>query len=158
DAWAMAHAQTDNERQEVLNRNKVFVSGVDFGLNLTDRDPLNVQALPRSIPARPDATSTARSSVLSSRSSLLKPAVTVVPDASLAAEPVPASKPALTQPVAASDADPPKRIRTQKDADYLEDRYKPQLAALAKEGAEKYHFVSYAPPAFLIFHNRIALQ
>jgi hypothetical protein len=161
DAWAMARAQTDGERQEILNRNKVFVSGADFGLSLTERDPLNVQSLSRSIPARLDATSTTRSSVLASRSSLLKPAVAAVPDAGLAPEPpVPAavSKPPLSQPAATSEADPPKRIRTQKDADYLEDRYKPQLAALAKEGAEKYHFVSYAPPAFVIFHDQIALQ
>jgi cell division septation protein DedD len=161
DAWAMAHAQTDAERQEILNRTKVFVSGADFGLSLTERDPLNVQSLPRSIPARPDATSTARSSVLASRSPLLKPAAaTAAPKASLAPEPqaTAAAKAALSQPAATSEADPPKRIRTQKDADYLEDRYKPQLAALAKEGAEKYHFVSYAPPAFVIFHDQIALQ
>jgi hypothetical protein len=144
DAWAMAHAQTDAERQEILNRNKVFVSGADFGLSLTERDPLNVQSL------------------LTSRSPLLKPAAaTAVPYASLAPEPqatTAAPKAALSQPAAISEADPPKRIRTQKDADYLEDRYKPQLAALAKEGAEKYHFVSYAPPAFVIFHDQIALQ
>jgi len=162
DAWAMAHAQTDAERQEILNRNKVFVSGADFGLSLTERDPLNVQSLPRSIPARPDATSTASSSVLTSRSPLLKPAAaTAVPYASLAPEPqatTAAPKAALSQPAAISEADPPKRIKTQKDADYLDDRYKPQLAALAKEGAEKYHFVSYAPPAFVIFHDQIALQ
>jgi hypothetical protein len=162
DAWAMAHAQTDAERQEILNRNKVFVSGADFGLSLTERDPLNVQSLPRSIPARPDAVSTARSSVLASRSSLLKPATaTAVSDASIAPPPQTTAaipKAALSQPAVTSEADPPKRIRTQKDADYLEDRYKPQLAALAKEGAEKYHFVSYAPPAFVIFHDQIALQ
>src|SRR5215467_15542418 len=70
DAWAMSRAQTDGERQEVLNRNKVFVSGTDFGLSLIERDPLNVQSLSRSVPAHPDATSTARSSVLASRSAL----------------------------------------------------------------------------------------
>ncbi len=161
DAWAMAHAQTDAERQEILNRNKVFVSGADFGLSLTERDPLNVQSLPRAIPAHPDATSTARSSLLTSHSSLLKPPAASMPDPSLApAQPAPApeSKLATSQPVASAEADPPRRILTQKDADYLEDRYKPQLAALAKEGAEKYHFVSYAPPAFVIFHDQVALQ
>ena len=161
DAWAMARAQTDAERQEILNRNKVFMSGTDFGLSLTERDPLNVQSLARSVPAHPDATSTARSSLLASRSSLLKPPAASLPDPSLAAAPpAPAaeSKPSPTQPATSAEADPPKKIFTQKDADYLEDRYKPQLAALAKEGAEKYHFVSYAPPAFVIFHDQVALQ
>ena len=72
DAWALARASTDPERQEIVNRSKVYVSGTDFGLSLTERDPLNVQALPRSVPAKPDATSTARSSTLAARSSLLK--------------------------------------------------------------------------------------
>lgn len=158
DAWAMSRAQTDTQRQDILNRNKVFMSGADFGLSLTERDPLNVQALPRSVPAHPDATSTARASVLASRSSLLKPRDTPapVPDANLAPE-QPAPAPA-SQPVANVATDPPKRTMTQKDADYLEDRYKPQLTALAKEGAEKYHFVSYAPPAFVIFHDQVTLQ
>jgi hypothetical protein len=158
DAWAMSRAQTDAERQEILNRNKVFMSGTDFGLSLTERDPLNVQSLQRSVPAHPDATSTTRSSVLTSRSSLLKPSSTAapVPDANLAPErPAPAP---VSQPIVGAPADPPKRIMTQKDADYLEDRYKPHLAALAKEGAEKYHFVSYAPPAFVVFHDQVTLQ
>jgi len=161
DAWAMSRAQTDGERQEILNRNKVFISGADFGLSLSERDPLNVQALPRSIPAKPDATSTARSTVFASRSALLRPPGTSVPDAALAPErpaPVSVVKSAANQQAARSEADPPKRTMTQRDADYLEDRYESQLAALAKEGAEKYHFVSYAPPAFVIFHDQVALQ
>ena len=159
DAWAMAHAQTDAERQDILNRNQVFISGADFGLSLTERDPLSVQSLPRSIPARPDATSTARSSVFASHSPLLKPSATSGPGLSLAPEQLaPVSKPETSQPAASVQTDPPKRILTQKDADYLEDRYKLQLATLAEEGAAKYHFVSYAPPAFVIFHEQVALQ
>jgi hypothetical protein len=161
DAWAMSRAQTDADRQEILNRNKVFMSGADFGLSLTERDPLLVQSLPRSIPSHLDATSTARSSVLTSHSSLFRPASRPAPDGSLAPE-QPAqetvSKPVASQPSPAAEVNPPKRTMTQKDADYLEDRYKPQLAVLAKEGVEKYHFVSYAPPAFVIFHDQVALQ
>src|SRR5262249_39644512 len=73
DAWALSRAASDAERQEILNRSKVFVSGVDYGLSLTEKDPVNVQTLSRSLPAKPDATSSARSSTLASRSSLLKP-------------------------------------------------------------------------------------
>src|ERR1700731_712745 len=71
DAWALSRASKDSERQEILNRSKVFVSGTDFGLSLTERDPLYVQALPSSIPASPDATSNAPPSTLVGRSSLL---------------------------------------------------------------------------------------
>lgn len=161
DAWAMAGAATDAERQEILNRSKVFVSGKDFGLSLTERDPLNVQALPRSIPAKLDATSTARSSTLVAHSSLFKNG--------LAPPPAPSPAPGAVEPFgtpvganspapATADSPPAALTLTQPDADRLDEKYHPQLSALAKEGAAKFHFVNYAPPAFVIFHNQIALQ
>lgn len=169
DAWALARATSDAERQEILNRSKVFVSGVDYGLSLNERDPLNVQTLPRSIPARPDAASTARSSTLASHSALLKSSRTASAPASV----LPA---ALAPPVAAEStstaangnpsspapaaADPPSpaSMPTQADADLLDEKYQSQLAALAKEGAAKFHFVGYAPPTFVLFHDQMALQ
>jgi len=159
DAWAMSHAVSDAERQEILNRSKVFVSGKDFGLSLTEHDALNVQSLPRSIPAKPDATSTARSATLASRSSLLKPA----PPPSVSSVPLAAESPApatAANPSASATADPPiaPPAMTQADADRLEEKYHSQLAALAKEGVAKFHFVDYAPPAFVIFHEQLALQ
>src|ERR1700674_408547 len=68
DAWSLSHASTDPERQEIVNRSKVYVSGTEFGLSLKERDSLNVQALPRSVPAKPDATSSARSPTMTGRS------------------------------------------------------------------------------------------
>jgi hypothetical protein len=144
DAWTISRAATDAARQEILNRSKVFISGKDFGLSLTGKDPLNVQALPRSIPAKPDATSTARSSTLASRSSLLKSVLA----------PPPAPFPAL----GAADPPPADPARTQADADRQDEKYHSQLAVLAKVGAAKFHFVDYAPPAFVIFHEQMALQ
>jgi len=47
---------------------------------------------------------------------------------------------------------------TRVDADRSNEKYNLQLMALAKEGADKYHFVSYAPTAFVIFHDQVALQ
>jgi hypothetical protein len=161
EAWALSRASTDPQRQEVVNRSKVYVSGSEFGLSLSERDPLNVQALPRSVPAKPDATSTARSSTAAGRSSLLKsnlslsspppaapsPAHAISEDANPALPPTKAVDPQLAAP-------PP----TQADADRLAEKYHLQLAALAKEGAAKYHFVDYAPPAFVVFHDQMALQ
>jgi hypothetical protein len=168
DAWAMSRASTDAERQEILNRSKVFVSGKDYGLSLAERDPLNVQTLPRSIPARPDASSTTRSSVAASHSSLLKSVVAPQPAAAPgsggvepphaaagASSPDPASVAADPAPIAAAPAGP---APTQADADRLEEKYHSQLAALAKEGAAKFHFAEYAPPAFMVFHEQMALQ
>ena len=171
DAWALSHAVSDPERQEILNRSKVYVSGTEFGLSLMEREPLNVQALPRSVPVKPDATSTARSSTLAGHSSLLKPRLSLpsaVPiDTSkgeLTAEDriPPTAIPAVSSPKAAAlppptppPAAPP---RTQADADRMSDKYQTQLAAFGKEGATKFHFVVYAPPAFVIFHDQIALQ
>ncbi|HEY6943541.1 MAG TPA: hypothetical protein VI431_00270, partial [Candidatus Acidoferrum sp.] len=165
DAWAMSRAGSDAERQEILNRSRVFVSGVDYGLSLTERDPVNVQTLARSVPAKPDATSSARSSTLTSHSALLKPVVSAptsqpsVPPAAasitepiLLANPPPISGPTELPPVVAHP------LFTQAEADHLEEKYHSQLAALAKEGATKFHFVAYAPPTFVLFHDQIALQ
>jgi hypothetical protein len=161
EAWALSRASTDPERQEIVNRSKIFVSGTDFGLSLSERDPLNVQALPRSVPAKPDATSTARSSTDAARSPLLKLNVSL-PSASPVVPPpadaVSASaNPVLPSPKAA-DPQPTRPPPTQADADRLGEKYHSQLAALAKEGATKFHFVDYAPPMFVVFRDQLALQ
>jgi len=161
DAWAMSRAASDAERQEILNRSKVFVSGVDYGLSLSERDPLNVQALPRSIPAKSDATSSARSSTLASRSPLLKPMGAALPSAPApATAPLESPRPTAETIPSAPAADPPPAATaaTQADADRMDEKYQSQLAALAKEGAAKFHFVPYAPPTFVLFHDQIALQ
>jgi hypothetical protein len=44
------------------------------------------------------------------------------------------------------------------DAERLNEKYQAQLTALAKEGGTRFHFVDYAPPAFMVFRDQIALQ
>ena len=161
DAWALSGATTDPVRQEILNRNKIYVSGTDFGLSLTERDPLNVQALPRSIPGKPDATSTARSSTLVTRSPLLNlnhPLPAASPAVAGPADPAPAN--ANPAPSSPKDSDPPLGLprSAPADADRLNDKYQAQLASLAKLGAAKFHFVDYAPPTFMVFRDQVALQ
>jgi hypothetical protein len=161
DAWALSGATTDSVRQEILNRSKIYVSGTDFGLSLTERDPLNVQALPRSIPAKPDATSTARSSTLVARSPLLNlnhPLPAVPPAVAASADPAPTNASPVVPPPKAADSPPASPPPTPADAERLNEKYQGQLTALAKEGATKFHFVDYAPPAFMIFRDQIALQ
>jgi len=161
DAWALSRTTTDSERQEIVNRSKVFVSGTEFGLSLTERDPLNVQALPRSIPAKPDATSTARSMSEVGRSSFNKSVLPSAPGASplpASADAVAAVSNATSSPVKRADPQPLSLPPTQADADRLDETFKTQLTVFAKEGIVKFHFVDYAPPTFVLFHNQIALQ
>jgi hypothetical protein len=160
DAWALSRASTDPERQEIVNRSKVYVSGTEFGLSLLERDPLNVEALPRSVPAKPDATSTTRSSTAVGHSSLLKsnhPLSPVSPAVAAPADPAPADANPVVPPAKAADspANPPP---TPAAADRLNGKYESQLAALAKEGAAKFHFVDYAPPTFVVFRDQMALE
>jgi hypothetical protein len=161
DAWALARTSTDSARQEILNRSKVYVSGTDFGLSLTERDPLNVQALPRSVPAKLDATSTARSPALVAGSSLLKSnrslsSLSPVAPARAADPAASSASPILPLPKAVDP--PPSLLRTPADAERLNEKHQSQLASLAKEGATKFHFVDYAPPTFMVFRDQIALQ
>jgi len=161
DAWALSRASADPERQEILNRSKVFISGKDFGLSLTERDPLNVEALPRSVPAKPDATSTARSSTAAGHSSLLKlnhPVSPVSPAVAVPADPAPANANPVVPLPKAVDPPPASPPPAPADAERLNEKYQAQLAALAKEGATKFHFVDYAPPTFMVFRDQIALQ
>jgi hypothetical protein len=161
DAWALSRSDTDLDRQKIVNRSKVYVSGAEFGLSLTERDPLNVQALPRSIPAKLDATSTARASVATGHSSLLKSVLSQPSTPPMVKAPLDSPSvngdPAPPPPNAA-DHQPASPPPTQSDADHLAEKYQTQLAALAKEGAAKFHFVEYAPPTFVVFRDQLALQ
>ena len=157
DAWVMSRAASDAQRQEILNRNKIFLNGNDYGLSLTEHDPLNVEALPRSIPAKPDATSTARSAVVPSQFRTPSSSSQLVPARTRVDAPVPqvdASPPAPT----AVDPSPATPVPTQADADQMDEKYQTQLAALHKEGTTKFHFVAYAPPTFVLFHDMLTLQ
>ena len=161
DAWALSHASTDSERQDIVNRSKIYVSGTEFGLSLKERDPLNVQTLPRSVPAKPDATSSARSSTMGGRSSLLRSTLampSISPAAPVTTDGAPTSVNPILPPLKTADPLPTNPPPTQRDADRLGDKYQSQLAALAKEGGAKFHFVGYAPPTFVVFRDRIALQ
>jgi hypothetical protein len=161
DAWALSSATTDSTRQDILNRNKIYLSGTDFGLSLTERDPLNVQALPRSIPIKLDATSTARSSTAVGHSPLLKssyPLSPASPAVAAPADPAPSNANPVVPSPKGVDPPPASPPPLPADAERLNERYQTQLTALAKEGAAKFHFVEYAPPAFMVFRNQIALQ
>jgi hypothetical protein len=70
--------------------------------------------------------------------------------------------PTIANPVAplpkATDPPPASPPPAPADAERLNEKYQAQLTALAKEGGTRFHFVDYAPPAFIVFRDQIALQ
>jgi hypothetical protein len=162
DAFLLSQTANDADRQEILNRSKIYLNGKEFGLSLSERDPLNVQALPRSVPAKIDASSTAGASTSMSRLARLSPMLMSTP--AHPESPVSASPPAAgADPAAdagsnalATGAAPP--APTQANAEHLDEKYHAKLDGLAKLGAVKFNFVDYSPPTFVVFGNRMALQ
>jgi hypothetical protein len=170
DAFAFAAASTDSERQDILNRSEVFLDGKEFGLSLGGKDPMNLESLVRSSPpqarlARGPADSAATPH---SSSSLVDPALLPPglrpqkqsefkpPRAGAApsGQPSNGTAPAAT-PIPAGDL--PYKATTA-DADRLQSQYQVQLDALAKLGLEKFHFVGYAPPSFVVYRDQVVLQ
>lgn len=130
DAFAYAKAAGDAERQAILNRSEIFVQGKDFGLALGQRDPLNVEALERSVPR-------------SSREEL----PTFVASKSPAA--------VSSSAVAAPMAKPAPALRK---AEQLQALFRPQLDAILKQDGENLHLVDTAPPTFEDYKDEIALH
>src|SRR5208282_2643497 len=47
DAFALANAESDGARQEILNRSRVYLDGKEFGLAVGEREPVDVETLQR---------------------------------------------------------------------------------------------------------------
>ncbi len=136
DALRYAKAQTDSEKQEVLNRSEIFLNGKPFGLALSGSEPLDVATLQRSV--KQPANQRGASSLLS--------------------DPASFSRTGQDESAASETANTQVPVSTRPDAERLETKYKPQLDALAAAGLTNYHFVQYAAPSFAIFRNQIVLQ
>jgi len=171
DAFAIAAEENDAARQKILNRSEVFLDGRELGLALGERDPLDLEALDR-----------AASAEQVSREHSASPSGTTAPVESSRALPssrYPALLPALVAPPSAGGvtpgapdprlepAAPPARatspledapLASEQEVARLQARYQTELDALAKEGLLKFHFVNYAPPSFVRFQERAALQ
>jgi hypothetical protein len=165
DAFSFPSVQGAEQQQDILNRSQIYLNGKEYGLALGQADPLNVEALERSVPAQPAAApiSPAAAANAAARLAVTSPNLSPTASASkarvepgvppVAAAPDPAPAPSVT-PLAA-DAKPP---ATADDADRLQEKFQPQLKALAKEGGTKFHLVGYAAPSFALYHNQIVLQ
>lgn len=166
DGFAMADAGSDSERQEIVNRSEVFLDGQEFGLALGAREPLDLETLDRGAPAgpapRPRSTEVASAAVQSDTPLPTPRFLPALP--APAAPPVVlpgTSAPRLDSAASPSGAAPPHEdlpSATQQDVARLQAKYQSELDALAKEGLLKFHFVDYAPPSFVLFQERAALQ
>lgn len=152
DAFLMAQAANDNERQDILNRSLIFLNGEEFGLSLLDKDPVAVDKAARSKSNKPDASTTVSSS--SPLEKLVHSPSNPLPGSSSA----PAAGDLRTDSKAKIDLSEAKPAATGADTARLEVQYKQQLEAFAKEGVAKFQFVGYDPPAFVIVSKQLALQ
>lgn len=149
DAFVLAQATNDTERQDVLNKSLIFLGGQEFGLSLLEKDPYAASALPRTIPSKIASSSTAGSSTTLSRLNHTNPNPLAVAGTSSESALSAAAKPDLSQA---------KPVATQADVDRLQSQFQAQLDSLSKEGQAKFQFVDYDPPAFVIISKQLALQ
>ena len=129
DAFTYANATGDTERQQLLNRSDIFVDGKEFGLALGQREPLDVQALERSVPRQ--AMEGSPSIPASAAPVVVVSGATVTPTVSLAP-----SMPVLKSPPTSADA---MRLQTQ---------FQAQINAIVKEDGAKFHLADSAAPSF----------
>jgi hypothetical protein len=170
DAFAFAGASTDSQRQEILNRADVYLDGKGFGLALGKKDPLDLETLDRTPPSQTGSSRGTAAPPASPRPSsrIVSPALlplelrpqiqseNVAPAAGGAplARPVAGTTPSTPIISSGNSAATP----TAADIDRLQSQYQVPLDALAKLGLEKFHFVSYAPPSFVVYRNQVVLQ
>lgn len=127
DAFNYANAPDDAERQLILNRSDIFVNSKEFGLALGQRDPLNVQALERSVP---------RQAVESTSMSPSTGRVVLVSENAVSPS-ISAAKP---KPVPAS-------VSTSTDAMLLRAEIQAQLDGIVNEDGAKFHLLESVAPA-----------
>jgi hypothetical protein len=170
DAFQFAKTTQTSERQEMLNRSRVYLDGKSFGLMLGMEHSVPAEELqqeaeappaPPTVPAPPSPAPAASAppspeaapapAVAASQSALNREAPTGLQ--------LPSSQPATA-------AGPPQgrvlvlaaSAATPADADALQKKYQAQLQALDQTGRAHDYFVDYAPPSFAVFHQRVYLQ
>jgi hypothetical protein len=82
----------------------------------------------------------------------------ISPAVAAPADPPPANANPVQPSPKAADPPPASPPPASADAEHLNEKHQALLAALAKDGATKFHFVDYAPPTFMVFRDQIALQ
>ncbi len=150
DAYQFVLQKDDNSRQDILNRSMIYLGGQEYGLSLTDRDPLVIDNQARLRAAKPEAAPVPSAS--SSAGRLIRSNPSLMPSSALGTLPTDAaSGPKI-------DLSQSKPAATAADVEKLQAQYETQLEALSKAGQVKFGFVDYDPPAFVIVSKQMVLQ
>ena len=184
DAPAYVNAQRDSQRQEIVDRSEIYLSGAPYGLILGERDPYPVSrgeaapvrrtsksalaaseppvrlvpaaAPPSKLPLSPNQPQrSAQALGLASDSATVASAGRINAPAPEAAKIGTSSAvPEFRQP------DTPQLLPEAGPADpaAFQTKYQTDLDALTKEGRAHFHFVDYAPPEFVNFRKQVYLQ
>ena len=171
DAVNFKHLQGAS-RQEVLNRAEVYLDGKPLGLVLGERDPMPVEALERSTGKRNASGASAQSKSFDVQSPIsVEPSGSVTADSELLAK-MRDYRPLLNRGAVGTEPDGSPRVGnvlradsrastapllTKLDVDSLQNKYQSRLDEILKQ-AKAYNLVEYAPPAFVIYRNRLYLQ
>ena len=155
DAFLMAQAGNDTERQKILDRSLIYVNGEDYGLSLLEKDPVPLDKVARSKSKKLDATSTASSAAPVNRLTRSQP--NLLPGGAGSPNPA-AGGEAHAEVSGKMDLSNTKPAAKPEDAERLQTEYKSALAAFAQEGQAKFQFVNYDPPAFVVVSKQLALQ
>ncbi|MGA8221253.1 MAG: hypothetical protein WB780_06320 [Candidatus Acidiferrales bacterium] len=152
DAFAFLGQPGISQQQAILNRSEIYVDGKPFGLALGRKDPLNVEALERSVP---DEAEPAMPPAIASATPARWPVAS--PRFSSGGSSNAASSPSHAAPAPDAKA-APSPAPTQADVDRLQTEAQPQFDALLKEAGAQFHLVEYAPPSFALYHKQLVLQ
>lgn len=170
DAINFKHLQGAS-RQEVLNRSEVYLDGKPLGLVLGERDPMPVEALERSTGKRNLNGAGSQSKGFEAQSPIsVEESTAVTADRDLLAK-MRDYRPLWNRGAVGTEADGSPRLGnvransragaspapTKVDVDTLQDKYQSRLDEILKQ-AKAYNLVEYAPPAFVIYRNRLYLQ
>jgi hypothetical protein len=169
DAFTFVGAGSDSARQEILNHSRIYVDGKEFGLALSQGNPIDLEAIGRTVPSQPDATPVAARTPADSRGSLtlvnpklLQPkagSATELSSAPLGVSGALAGRSSVaasTTPAVTGGSHP--NPATAADVEHLQSQFQSQLDALASLGQSKFHFVDYAPPSFVLYRDQVVLQ
>ncbi|MBZ5536514.1 MAG: hypothetical protein LAO31_11205 [Acidobacteriia bacterium] len=152
DALGYSALKEGSLKQEALSRSETYLNGKEFVLALGQKDSIDLETRDHTS-VNPALLASAQGLIASSKDSR-GPDKTGeeaggyrtlslgdrAGEGQTGSVPVPAATP------------------TQADVDAMQDKFRSQIDAMAKEGLAKYHFVEYAPPSFVVFQKKIFLQ
>ncbi len=151
DALNYSRETDESKRQAILNRSEIYLDGKPFGLALGTAEPVDPEMMIR--PAEKAAAAI---------SNVSDPIRTAAAQDGAPAAGSPTVRPTLPQAKTTDASHALAAVSPISEAtaaiDSLQAKYQSRLDILAREGTAKYHFVDYAPPSFVVFHNQVSLQ